>query len=120
MLGVFWQGFATAFLVTFGILWAKPYFDNYDMRGNKKSDDPKLERPLLERLAISIPAMAGILGAIFSFGALCFSLSVKRSGNDSVSIALSIPQSGNDPEYWMFLLGFPVGIAYALLLRRRL
>ena len=106
LLGIFWQGFSLTSISTLVVLWALPYFRNYDRKGNRKTDDPKLHRPPLERLAVSVPVLSGVFGVVFSMNAL----------------AAFVVQKGISQNIYfgIFVCAAMLGVMFALLLRRRL
>lgn len=117
-LSAFWQGLGGAFLVSFGVFWAKPYFDNYNTLGDRKLNDPNLDRPFWERFALALSTMLGLAGAVFSIGAINLLLTVKRTGLAIFDANRQIA-SANDALYWSCVLGAITGIALARKVRDR-
>lgn len=107
MLCAFWQGFSAAILVAFALLCTTPYFSNYNIFGMKKKNDLKPEPLLWERLIISVPAIAGLLGAVLSLGAIRFSGALRAGDHGSYMISFA-------------LLGSLIGFMYALFLKKKL
>jgi hypothetical protein len=99
LVGIFWQTYALSFYLTVVVLWLKPYGDNIDWQGRKKSTDPALRIPYLRKFIVGI---FGLLGA-------CGSAALMGTFRDQIP--------GEDIAG---LIGFPVGIGVALLMRKGL
>lgn len=112
-------GFSTSATVTMLFSWAKPYFDNYDRQGKKKSNDPKLDRPFVERCVFALAALTSLLGATFATGAMHFVILLSSVPGYQVSELTGRAGETNYVHY-LSLLGGALGAAFALGLRKRM
>jgi hypothetical protein len=99
LVAVFWQTFSLGFYLTIIVFWVRPYGDNIDWQGRKKSDNPALRIPYVRKF------ITGMFGLVGCFGAVAV-VTTLRNQVPGVDTAFGI--------------GFPIGIGIAFLIRKGL